>query len=153
MINGIPTFKSASSPQEFEKRIEQLNKFGQANAILRRTAKLKNAAGRYNSKDNTVKLDEETVLDNQSYMQVIGHELGHAIEKNVTGKISQGTSGKTGFDLFGKDADHAKIREELIAVSEDLVGRETMLSKQDYYFQSTELIARFFEKMIFSPGK
>lgn len=148
----INKIKAASSPQEFEKRIEQLNKFGQANAILRRTAKLKNAAGLFSVKENVAKIDEGTYLNNSDYMTVLGHELGHAIEYNVTGKISQGTSGKTGFDLFGKDADHAKIRQELIAVSEDLVGKETMLAKPEYYFQSTELIARFFEKMIFSPG-
>lgn len=148
----VSQIKAASSPQEFEKRIEQLNKFGQANAILRRTAKLKNAAGRFSPKENVAKIDEGTYLNNSDYMTVLGHELGHAIEYNVTGKISQGTSGKTGFDLFGKDADHAKIRQELIAVSEDLVGKETMLAKPEYYFQSTELIARFFEKMIFSPG-
>lgn len=148
----INKIKAASSPQEFEKRIEQLNKFAQANAILRRTAKLKTAAGRFSPKENAAKIDEETYLNNSDYMTVLGHELGHAIEYNVTGKISQGTSGKTGFDLFGKDADHAKIRQELIAVSEDLVGKETMLAKPEYYFQSTELIARFFEKMIFSPG-
>ena len=148
----VSQIKAASSPQEFEKRIEQLNKFGQANAILRRTATLKKAAGRYSPKENTVKIDEETITSNSSYMEVLGHELGHAIEKNVTGKIQQGTSGKGGFELFGEKADHAKIREELMDVTKDLVGEGTMDSKPEYYHQSTELIARFFEKMIFSPG-
>lgn len=148
----VTQIKAASSPQEFEKRIEQLNKFGQANAILRRTVKLRNASGRFSPSENTVKIDDTTYLNSSEYMMTLGHELGHAIEYNVTGKISQGTSGNTGFELFGKDADPEKIREELVAVSEDLVGIATMETKPGYYYQSTELIARFFEKMIFSPG-
>ena len=144
--------KAATSPEDFRRRIEQLNKFGQANAILRRNAKLKEAAGRFSPKQNTAKIAESVMPGSEQYMSVLAHELGHAIEYNITGKITSSTVGTKGFELFGQDADHAKIREELIAVSEDLVGRDTMTGKPEYYYQSTELTARFFEKMIFSPG-
>ena len=145
----------AKSPQDLLNRIDQLNKFGQSKAILRGTSRMKKAAGKFAPipKEGVVKIGEGTIQNPSEYLSTLGHELGHAIEFNVTGKISMRTTpNKKSYALFGDDIDFKKIHDELIAVSEDLVGKATMNSKPEYYFQTTELIARFFEKIIASPG-
>jgi len=141
----------AKTPQDFSKRIDQLNKFAQARAILRKSGKMKGKSGVFKSipKEGEVGLAHETMYSPKQYMETLGHELGHSIEFNVLGKTNQGLK------LFGEKLDVEtlkSVRKELIAVTKDLVGEETMNSKPGYYYRPAELIARYFEKMIGSPG-
>lgn len=141
-----------SSPQDFVKRIEQLNKFASSRAILRKGSKMKNAAGEFLGipKEGEVKLSQKTLLNNKDYMSTLSHELGHALEYNVTGK----TNNKA-WKFFGDKLDaatQAAITKELKEITHELVGPEIAAAKADYYYKPAELLARFFEKMFVSPG-
>ena len=161
-LAGGDDFKAASTPSELKKRIEQLNKFGQSYAILRRTGALpKKAAGMFRHvrpgqinknipTKGIVHLKDEVVKNARSYMSTLAHELGHALEFTLTGKTNVDT-----MDVFGRDLTKEQkttIREELKAVTNSLVGEETAKAGAGYYYKNTELLARFLEKMFVSPG-
>ncbi len=146
--------KPAATPQEFLDRIDQLNKFAQMQAILRRGMKSRNAAGMFSHgprlpKEGIVKIEEGTFLTPSGYVSTLAHELGHAIEYHVVGKTNNAQ-----LKLFGDKIDQEtrqKLYKELMAVTED-VSPGGIKSKPEYYLKPAELIARFFEKMIASPG-
>ncbi len=152
------TVKPAMTVEGFKQRIEQLNKFGQSQAILRRTGGLpKSAAGMFqyvkpgneNKKglpaNGIVKVQNDVVEDSQSYMSTLAHELGHALEFALTGATNKDT-----FRVFGRDLDaetKVKIRNELKAVTNEMVGEEKAKAGAGYYYQNTELLARFLQRM------
>lgn len=147
----------ATSPEELTRRIEQLNKFGQAHAILRRTGGLsKKTAGIFRAQRNnpndrgTVHLQDYVVRDPSEYMSVLGHELGHAMEKAVTGNTNVDT-----YQVFGKNLSPEiknKIKLELKAVTNEMEGEAKAKAGAGYYYKDTELLARFLQKMFESPG-
>jgi hypothetical protein len=146
----------ASTPAEFAKRIEQLNKFGQAYAILRRTGGVpKKASGIFRHGKGAptkgiVQLQDMTVKEQRQYMSTLSHELGHALDFNINGKKMNKT-----FEIFGKDLkpDQIKtIRDELKAVTDNLVGKEVAQKGAGYYYQPVELFARFLQSMFMKPG-
>lgn len=141
-----------TSPQDFVKRIEQLNKFASSRAILRKGSKMKNAAGEFVGipKEGEVKLSQKTLFNNKDYMTTLSHELGHALEYNVTGKTNN-----AGWKFFGEKLDaktRAAITKELRDITHELVGADVASAKSEYYYKPSELLARFFEKMFVSPG-
>lgn len=146
----------ATSPDELMKRIEQLNKFGQSRAILRRTGGLtKKQAGIFRAKTDpkdrgVVHLQDYIVKNPQQYMSVLAHELGHAMEKSLTGSTNKDT-----YKVFGRDLSpeiKKTIREELKAVTNDLEGEAKAKAGAGYYYKDTELLARFLQKHFESPG-
>lgn len=157
--------KPAGTPEELKKRIEQLNKVGQKNKILRRIGKLgmPNAAGVFVSqkgtkkaagvgKEGEIRLKQTYVAASQeNYVSVLAHETGHAIDAAVNG-------GRTNVDTYKVFGDNLtaeqreQLRQELRDVTVDLVGRDVYAAKPGYYNKPTELLARFFEKMFVSPG-
>jgi len=147
----------ATTPADFVKRIEQLNKFGQSQAILRRTGGVpKKASGifRHGKKAPTkgiVQLQDMTVKQQSQYMSTLSHELGHALDFNVNGKQMNKT-----LDIFGKDltAEQRKtIHNELKAVTDNLVGKEIASKGSGYYYSNVELFARFLQSMFVKPGE
>jgi len=148
--------KVAQTPAELKQRIEQLNKFAQQQAILRKPGGLpKNAAGVFMRspslpKQGQVNLKKETISNDRAYMETLAHELGHALENGVTGTTNTMT-----YKVFGKNITKQEwgiIKEELKKVTHSLVGEEVAKAKAQYYYKNTELLARFFEKHFASPG-
>lgn len=152
--------KPAGSPEELKKRIEQLNKFAQANAILRKTGGIKkqNAVGQFvqpskNSdvaKEGLIKMKGKYIANDGEYMSVLAHETGHAIEYTITGATH-----KDMYKIFSDsiDAETKKtIHDELVAVTKELVGQDTIEKNPSYYAIDSELFARFIEKMMVSPA-
>lgn len=149
----------AKTPDELAKRIEQLNKFGQSQGILRKTGGVdKRAAGHFASgpkatktfKRGKVELRHETVQSPQQYMSTLAHELGHAMEFSLTGTTNSRT-----YEVFGKNLTKeqlAKLKAELKEVTNNLVGKELAESNPSYYYKSTEMLARFLESMFVKPG-
>lgn len=146
----------AKTPDEFIKRIEQLNKFGQSYAILRRTGGVpKNAAGIFRHgkgapQKGIVQLQDMTVQQQKQYMSTLSHELGHALDFNINGKQMNKT-----FEVFGKNLTPEQlktIRNELKAVTDNLVGKEVAQKGAGYYYQPVELFARFLQSMFMKPG-
>ena len=145
----------AKTVDDFKHRIDQLNKFGQKYAILRRTGGLSNkAAGIFRMgkrPKGQVHLQDSVALNPKQYMSTLAHELGHALEYTLTGGINKNT-----FDVFGKELSKetkAIIRAELKALTNDMVGEATAKAVAGYYYQNTELLARFLQAMFISPGK
>lgn len=152
---------AAGTPEELKKRIEQLNKFAQANAILRKTGGIKNpnAVGQFVSSKNPkadiadegeVRLRGKYIANDADYVAVLAHETGHAIEHNVLGETGVDT-----YKVFGDDLNTEtknKIEAELKAVTHELVGEAVAKKGQRYYYKSSELFARFIEKMMVSPA-
>lgn len=148
--------KPAETPKELGARIDQLNKFAQSQAILRRGANMKKAMGSFQGKGGKdagpaglVKLDQKTLLSDSDYVTTLSHELGHAIEHSVVGK----TNNKN-LKLFGDSIDQPTLKtlyNELLAVTED-IAPGGLKAKPEYYSKPAELIARFLEKMITSPS-
>lgn len=147
----------AATPEQLQKTIEQLNKFAQANAIRRRTGGLSSARDRGQflhgenvNPEGEIRIRAKDVESAQDYMEVLSHEIGHSIEAHVTGGMGIDT-----FSVFGKDID-APTREtletELKAVTLALEGPAAVAKNRKYYDNPSELLARFFEKMITSPG-
>ena len=150
---AVDQIEPAKSPEELVARIEQLNKFAMANRIMRRGGGVKNpkAAGQFQpikGKPGEVKLRNEVIKNDWQYMTVLAHELGHAIHHGVTGD----TKGSV-LPVFGEltAAEGKQIIEELKAVTNSLVGEGTAKKGAGYYYKQTELLARFFEKMMLSP--
>ena len=155
--------KPAKSPAELGERINQLNKFGQAYAILRKSGgKMpKRAAGVFIpagkkakavgiAKEGEVRLKKNYITSPEEYVTVLSHELGHALEWNLLGNINKDT-----YKLFGEDIskeDVQTLKTELINVTKKLVGETEYNNKIPYYNMKTELFARFLEKMVSSPG-
>lgn len=160
----------AKTVDEMKQRIEQLNKFGQSYAILRRTGGLsKKAAGVFRSipKDmqeskqefmakkgisarGQVHLQDEVVKNARAYMSTLSHELGHALEYTLVGQTNKDT-----YRVFGRNLDaetKATIRNELKAITNDMVGEENAKKGAGYYYKNTELLARFLQRMFEKPG-
>ena len=153
----------AKTPEEWKKTIEQLNKFGQMQSILRRTGGIskKQAVGQFVRPGKgkltkrvlptgEVRLRSEYIEPPFNYASVLAHELGHALEWNLLKSINKVT-----FKVFGDDLTPdiiAKIKDELIAVTKALEGEAVVSGNPRYYLQKTELLARFMQKMIESPG-
>ena len=125
MDEQIKYSKPAETPKELGARIDQLNKFAQSQAILRRGANMKKAMGSFQGKGGKdagpaglVKLDQKTLLSDSDYVTTLSHELGHAIEHSVVGK----TNNKN-LKLFGDSIDQPTLKtlyNELLAVTEDI---------------------------------
>lgn len=150
--NAVKTdrLEPAKSPEELKKRIEQLNKFAQSQAILRRTGGIteKKAIGQF-VQPGEVRLRGATIANDADYVEVLAHELGHAIEYTLLGSTNSDT-----FKVFGDvDADTlATIKKELSAVTEQIVGKTEMDASPEYYAKPAEQLARFFEKMMVAKG-
>jgi hypothetical protein len=154
----------AKSVDELKKKVEQLNKFGQQHAILRRTGNTpKNAYGVFRSPGKKgainakvsdrgeVNLQDSTVGSPRQYMSTLSHELGHALEYTLTGKINAET-----LSVFGKnltDAEKKVLIDELKAITNKMVGEEFAKQGAGYYYQKTELLARFLQRMFEKPGE
>ena len=155
-IKDVEGLKPATTPEELKFRIDQLNKFAQANAILRRTGGLtgnqkSKAVGQFVEQGNTgeVRLSGKYIQNEQDYVGVLAHELGHALEYNIVGSVNENTMA-----VFG-DIDQATrntIEQELIKVTQELEGDETVNKNKDYYMRPSEMLARYLEKMIVSPS-
>jgi len=153
----------AKSPEELQERITQLNKFAQSHAILRRIGKIrrKKAAGEFVHpgkfkyqrgvpKEGEVRLRGKYIANEQDYVGVLAHELGHAIEYHITGTTNEKTQ-----QVFGRNLDSktlATIGDELLAITKQIVGETEFNRKQNYYKKPSELFARFVEKRFVSPG-
>ena len=152
-------YVSPRTPDEFANMVDQLNKFAQGQAILRKGANLRVAAGYFVPipQKGEVKISQESLQDDRVYMAVLAHELGHSIEYNVLGKNNDKNLGTFGKNLSPETI--ATLYKELRAVTEDispggLAGKLKVGDKYGaaYYNRPTELMARFFEKMLVSPG-
>lgn len=148
-----------ADPKQFARKLEQLNRFAQGQSILRKGARLRSAAGLFLPipKRGEVKINQETLKDDSVYMAVLAHELGHAVEFNVVGKNNDPRLKMFGDNLTKKEI--KDLYEELRNVTREIApgGLEGKMGIGDkygagYYNRPTELIARFFEKMLVSPG-
>lgn len=147
----------AKSPEELKTRIDQLNKFAMSNAILRRTGGLQkqgslSPAGQFvgEEKPGEIRLKGSYIKNEYDYVSTLAHELGHAVEYNITGTLNKQT-----VRVFGDDLDEQTIRKietELFQITRELEGDAAIQNNLEYYAQPTELLARFFEKMIASPA-
>lgn len=97
-------------------------------------------------------------LSRESLPRVIAHELGHAIDANLSEK--RGLTHRRGikstgqldilFDIKDKEQYKAVI-DELREVTIALVGQDEYDSKKPYYGNKKELFARFLEAYIYAP--
>lgn len=152
-VTPLSETKPAKNIEEMVQRIEQLNKFGQSNAILRRTGRLggdKLGVFRGVGKNGEVKLQNNTVINTEEYMSVLAHELGHALEHNLVGKTNVDTYRVFGRDLPG--AIKARIKNELKDITIKIEGADVVSTNEKYYYKDTELLARFFQYMFENPG-
>lgn len=144
----------SKTPEEFAKRIEQLNKLAQSRAILRRTGGLpKKALGAFvhEGGKGDVRLQDATVSDPKVYFSVLAHELGHALEFHITGATNKDT-----LKVFGSSIpkeDQTKILDELKEVTKDMVGAEAVAARPAYYNKKTELLARFLQRIFENPER
>lgn len=144
----------AKSIDEMKDRIDQLNKFGQARAILRRTGGLsKKAAGVFRSggKRGEVRLQNSVVMTPEEYVSVMAHELGHALEYNLVGATNVDT-----YRVFGEKltpAQRMDIKNELKQITNRMVGEAVAKKGAGYYYKDTELLARFLQRMFENPGE
>jgi len=66
-----------------------------------------------------VRLRKDIPLDDKTYMVVLAHELGHALEYQMTGTTNERT-----YEVFGKNLTEQQkidLREELIANTKEMV--------------------------------
>lgn len=147
--------ENARTADEMLDLIDQLNKAGQINAILRLGGlKSKKALGQFEHSGKLkgkerLKLRDDVMKDPQKYMTVLAHELSHALEHSINGGM-----GKT-LELFGtlNNAEKAQIVAELKEIVNNIETKEVAESKPDYYYKNTEMLARFIETMLLQPSK
>lgn len=144
---------TAKTPEELKELLDNLHKYGQAHAILRRFGGVSNpkAAGVFIHKgtdipkEGQVRLKEKYMQGDREYISTLAHELAHATELHVTGKM-----GKETLNVFGKE-NHQEILKELKDVTLKLEGEAAVASEPIYYNKPQELLARFFEMYITNP--
>lgn len=148
----------AKTTEEFKGRIEQLNKLAMWRGIMRRFGKLskKTSAGQLYKKWvgwvttlAEVRIRKDIPLDDKTYMAVLAHELGHALEYQMTGATNKNT-----YEVFGKNLSKevkATLREELIANTKEMVWVAKYEMNPWYYGMNTELLARFLERHFTEP--
>ena len=144
----------AKTPDQLKKLADDLNKAGQASAILRKgQLRSKKNAGEFQYKRGSeknqewIKLQDKVIENPKMYVTVLAHELSHAIEYNVLGDT------KSTYDLFGeltKD-ERATIDKELRAIVDNLEGAEVAQAKPGYVYSPTEMLARYIETTILEP--
>ena len=159
----VDRLEPAKTPEELIEKINQLNKFAQSNAILRRTGGItrEKAVGQFVipgpfktkkgvAKEGQVRLKGEYIASDSDYITVLAHELGHSIEFQITNGL-----GKDTFKVFGDNLNPETIttlEKELKAITLELEGEAAITENSQYYNKPSELLAHLFEKMIVSPG-
>jgi hypothetical protein len=140
----------SKSPEDLMNLAEQLNKAGQANAILRKSGlRKRDAAGVFSSSkkkpgEEYIALKDKSIKDPEQYFTVLGHELSHAIEFAVNGDT------KNTYKMLGDLTAEEKstIESELRAIVENIETKEVADSKPSYYYKPTEMMARFVETLL-----
>lgn len=155
--NSTSGRESMRSAEDLARLADQLNKAGQAGAILRRgDYKSKKALGAFirkgdgpTAKDPRIMLRDSVIKDPRMYATVLAHELSHAIEFNVNGNT------KSTLKLFGElSADEkTQITNELKAIVDELEGADVAQANPKYFYNPTEMLARYVETMVLHPGK
>jgi len=157
----------AKTPEQLKEIIDNLNRYGQSHAILRRTGGLSGArikgfsvAGLFVppgtskkatgvAKEGEVRLKGTHIADDTNYISTLAHELGHATEFHLTGATNKKTMQVFGEKLSPEQ--RSKVLEELKAVTEQLEGKANIAKNPEYYNKPTEQLARFFEMYIINP--
>lgn len=143
--------EKARSPAELKELADQLNKAGQANAILRRggvTAKGKLGYFSMKKDKEFIGLKDDVIKSPKQYVQVLAHELSHAIEHTVNGNT------KSTYKLFGDLAgdELPQIDRQLRAIVNKIEGEDIARSRPGYYYKPTEMLARYIETTIIDPN-
>lgn len=150
-LNKRMTF--AKTADELAKLADDLNKAGQASAILRRGGlKSKKALGHFVHKapgefDHYLAMRDAVIKDPKLYPIVLAHELSHAIEYTVNGDT------KSTYKIFGelsKD-EIAQIDKELRAIVDNIETAEVAQTNPGYFYKPTEMLARYVETMMIEP--
>lgn len=149
--------ESVRSAEDLANLADQLNKAGQAGAILRRgDYKSKKALGAFirkgdgpTAKDPRIMLRDSIIKDPRMYATVLAHELSHAIEFNVNGNT------KSTLKIFGElsPTENTQITNELKAIVDELEGADVAQANTKYFYNPTEMLARYVETMVLHPGK
>lgn len=165
-VENLKNLTPPKSVEELTQRIEQLNKFGQINAILRRTGGVrKGALGQFTrlrpgavqkkgghriAKEGEVNLKADYINSPQGYLNVLAHELGHALEFQITGTTNDKTR-----EMFGEIDNETwdVIEGELKEVTIALEGEAAFKLKPGYYGKPTELFARFLQYWMINPDR
>lgn len=156
----------AKTPAELKQIVDNLNKYGQKYAILRKTGGINVRVGGMTAvglfvqpsnskraksvaKEGEVRLKGKYIAEVAQYISTLAHELGHATEFHLTGATNKNT-----WDVFGKELSSEQkstIQSELKEVTKALEGERALLKNANYYNKPTELLARFFEMYITNP--
>lgn len=141
----------SKTPEELIAKIDQLNKAGQKNSILRRGGlRSKKAAGRFkhfshargNTGEENIALQDSVILDAAHYVTTLSHELAHAIEWVMTGYTGFRT-----FNMLGATTNEqkAEMKAELEAVVDYIESKAVADKDPKYYYSNTEMWARYIE--------
>jgi len=160
-ISKKKDFEPAGSVEEFKRRIDQMHKFGQLYSVPRRGGlRSPEAAGVYTSvpmdskkrkeklkkiklpEVGEVKIKDDFLLPNKLGLEVLAHELGHALHYQITG--GTGKSIRPIFDGGNlTDTEWQVILKELEAVEVATQGQAAVNAKPEYYGKETEKLAYF----------
>jgi len=140
MIHG-----TTRTVEDLVKLAQDLNKAGQANAMLRRGgSKSKKALGAFQwggklEGKERIMLQDAVINDPAQYVSTLAHELSHASEFQVLG------STKKTYELFGEltAGERKQIGEELTAIVEWLETPDVIASDPAYFNRPTEQLARY----------
>lgn len=150
--------QSLRSAEELVRLADKLNKAGQSAAIQRRgglQSKKNLGVHKHGGRkkegepDAYLSLQDAVIKDPRMYATVLAHEMSHAIEFRING------STKKTLSLFGdlSKAEEKQITEELKIITNALEGTAVAEAKPKYYYQPTEMLARYVETLVLHPGK
>jgi hypothetical protein len=150
--------QSMRSADELARLADKLNKAGQAGAIQRRGGlRSKKAYGMHRrtgkkktgEPDAHIALQDAVIKDPRMYASVLAHEMSHAIEFQINGNT------KNTLSLFGdlSKEERGQISSELKEITNALEGEAIASAKPEYYYNPTEMLARYVETLVLHPGK